>query len=303
MNPQIINYRSILSMVVFLLMLGCGQDDPVPVPANTIISENFVEGVLFQQFQEGEFEIHIQTSSPATFSRASGVRSFDIDPSGRGMVDLRPNLYFVNIRWADNTEERLPIIITNHIPEAKNTIKALKNMSTDHEGYVFIFRHADAREGEDIMDPNIPEWWKSCDPNLARQMNDRGRENSARIGLGIRNFNAPLGKGISSEFCRARQTLELMDLNIPVTIDARLNHENASSDQPIAPDINVIISEYHEPGKILIIVGHFNMMERSPYLPYIEPFSMSDGLLMKRNSDGTQKFIGCIPFSYWALFV
>jgi phosphohistidine phosphatase SixA len=299
------NLQNCFKLIIGLLFLGqlmsCQPD--AETPSNTILSENYQDGIFYQQHAEDAYEIEIRTNAPASFSRASPGPTFDIDPSGKTMVTLDPGAYFVDLEWEDGTKERLPIVIAKYVPEAKNAVSAMKNMSNNPDGYVLIFRHADSRDGEDIRDDSFPEWWKSCDPALARQMNDRGKQNSKRIGDGIRKLNIPLNKGISSEFCRARQTLEYMELdNLEVILDARLNHENANPKRPIFGDLNLIISENYEPNKVLVMVGHFNMMDQSPYLPFVEPFSMSDGFLMKRNSDGTQKFIGCIPLSYWNLF-
>lgn len=294
-------YFRLLAGLLFLIQLmSCQTEDEVP--ANTILSDNYHEGIFFQQHAEGNYEMEIRTSTPATFSRASPGPTFDIDPSGKTTVELAAGVYFVEINWQDGTNERLPIVITRHIPEAKNTVSAMKNMSSNPDGYVLIFRHADARDGEDIRDPNIPDWWKSCDPALARQMNDRGRQNSKRIGDGIKKLNVPINKGVSSEFCRARQTFEYMEIDIPVVLDDRINHENANDRRPIYGDLNNIISENYEQGKVLLVVGHYNMIEESPYRDLVEPFSMSDGFLMKRNSNGTQQFVGYVPLAYWNLF-
>jgi phosphohistidine phosphatase SixA len=68
----------------------------------------------------------------------------------------------------------------------------------------------------DKPDSPVVEWWKSCDPEIARQLNEEGKENSRKIGASIKKLNIPLAGSLSSEFCRAVQTIEFMDLDVEI---------------------------------------------------------------------------------------
>ncbi|MCU0391591.1 MAG: histidine phosphatase family protein [Thermoflexibacter sp.] len=83
-------------------------------------------------------------------------------------------------------------------------------------GYVLVFRHAIATMGADIFNNNVPNWWKSCEATIARQLSPEGRVQAERIGRAIRLLKIPVGKVISSEYCRTIQTAQLMNFGLTI---------------------------------------------------------------------------------------
>jgi len=78
-------------------------------------------------------------------------------------------------------------------------------------GFIVYFRHAGtdwsqndqvARDGD----------WESCDGTRMRQLSDAGRETARDVGRAIRALGIPISDVFSSEYCRARETAELLDL-------------------------------------------------------------------------------------------
>ncbi len=52
----------------------------------------------------------------------------------------------------------------------------------------------------------------SCDPTRMRQLSERGRETAREVGAAIRRLGIPVANVYASEYCRSRQTAELLGL-------------------------------------------------------------------------------------------
>ena len=93
-------------------------------------------------------------------------------------------------------------------------------------GYVIYFRHAATESQSDYV--SAARDWTSCDPTRMRQLSEAGREASRRIGNAFRTLGIPVGGVAASEYCRAVETAELMDLGeVEATTDI-LNTRSAS---------------------------------------------------------------------------
>lgn len=78
-------------------------------------------------------------------------------------------------------------------------------------GYNIYFRHAptDWSLNDQVR---VEGDWTSCDPQRMRQLSAEGRALARRVGAAIRRLKIPIGEVIASEYCRTRQTAELMGL-------------------------------------------------------------------------------------------
>lgn len=271
---------------------------------NLIVSEAFEDGIFFVEHLENGYNLQIETNNPAVFLPNDNRATIDINPSGTAELDNDPGVYYVDYYFENspNNIRTLPLLITPNISLARNTVNLLKNLENEHEGYSLVLRHTQARVGDDIVDSPIPEWWKSCDPEVARQLNEEGKRNSGIIGNAIKKLSIPIGAAISSEFCRAVQTIEFMDLDITFPTDSRLNHENENPKSPIYDDVFDIIKESTHTEGILMVVGHYNILEDIPNRDIIRPFDMADGFLMRKTATGELEFTGTVPFYFWLLF-
>jgi hypothetical protein len=88
-------------------------------------------------------------------------------------------------------------------------------------GFVIWWRHGTATQCEDKRDLGLAsettfQWWKSCDKDcttaVARQLSPSGVVEAQTIGAAIRAKGIPFGRVISSEYCRCRESAELMNL-------------------------------------------------------------------------------------------
>lgn len=286
-------------LAVFLLT-ACEEEENEP--DHYIASEEFSAGIFYTEYLQEGISFSIETSDSATFSPAEDETTMDISEDGSVTGQYEPGLYWVKINWENGEDDLLPVVVTPYPQEAKNTIYALSHMETEGDNFVVVLRHTNANLGEDIGDDSgIQDWWMSCDPELARQVDDNGRYKAKSIGEGFQRVNMPVSLGISSEFCRAKQTIEFMGLDFPVQIDGRLNHHTHNvSPNSTYSDLEDVILENPQESGVLLVVGHSNLLNDNPYNDLIGEFNMADGFLMKREGDQLN-FVGAIPYWYWSL--
>jgi phosphohistidine phosphatase SixA len=287
-------------ILIPLLISSCLEEEK---EENMIISKDYIDGVFFLEHLDDGLKINIETNKPAKFFPNSERQTFEIEASGFAELSLPQGVYWIDCSFEEspNIIETFPILIMKNKAHAIRTVGSLRNMKEDYQGFALVLRHVDARIGDDIVDSPLPDWWKSCDPEVARQLNDNGRRNGKKIGNAIKKLQIPIETAISSEFCRAVQTIEAMALDIEIETDSRLNHENANPNDPMFEDVFDIIKENQTKG-VQLLVGHFNMIDSNPYRNLFRPFNMSDGFLMKVNNQGQLEFIGSVPLYLWSLF-
>ena len=112
-------------------------------------------------------------------------------------------------------------------------------------GYVIYFRHGTTDQTRQDMLP-IPDY---NDCGTQRILNDAGRQESRIIGQSFRTLSIPVGKVLSSEFCRTREMATLMlgrfDLEPALTYTKEMN-ENYFR----------LLSTPPAPGANTVLVGH-----------------------------------------------
>jgi hypothetical protein len=88
-------------------------------------------------------------------------------------------------------------------------------------GFVIWWRHGAATQCEDRRDLGLAsetafQWWKSCDKDcataVARQLSPSGVVEAQTMGVAIKAKGIPFGRVISSEYCRCRESAQLMNL-------------------------------------------------------------------------------------------
>jgi broad specificity phosphatase PhoE len=129
-------------------------------------------------------------------------------------------------------------------------------------GYTLYFRHAATDWGGTDRIAADGDW-TSCDPNRMRQLSAPGRDSARHVGEAIRALRIPVGKVLSSEYCRAAATARLLNLGPVETTPAIMNMraaEYVGGPQAVILRARRILSEPPPPGTNVIIVGHGNLM-------------------------------------------
>ena len=188
--------------IFFVLLLGlglwgCQKDEPTPwtigfadslivmtnAPVNLIASEP----TLWRLLQNGR----ITNISGSTFTT----------PNTAGFFTLQA------VKTADTTQKQTRVVIVTPLADLFTDIR--------RGGYAIVFRHASAADGTDVFNSTLPQWWKSCDNKVARQLSTPiGYDESRNLGRAIRRLKLPIGKVMSSEFCRCFTTAQLMQLGM-----------------------------------------------------------------------------------------
>jgi broad specificity phosphatase PhoE len=129
-------------------------------------------------------------------------------------------------------------------------------------GYVIYFRHAGTDWSQDDQ-VAVDGDWKSCDSGRMRQLSDQGRKAARSIGEAFRRLQIPVGRVLSSEYCRARQTAELMNLGPVAPTRAIMNMlvaDMVGGRAAVIERARRELGRLPEAGTNTVIVAHGNLM-------------------------------------------
>jgi len=146
---------------------------------------------------------------------------------------------------------------TPETPIGPGLVEALRD-----GGYTIYFRHAatDWRNGDRLEQAGD---WTSCEPERMRQLSEKGRETARRIGEAIRALGIPVGRVLSSEYCRAAETARLMALGPVETTRDIMNLRAAAfvgGRAAVVRRARQVFSRPPPAGTNVVIVGHGNLM-------------------------------------------
>lgn len=180
-------------------------------------------------------------------------------------------------------------------------------------GYVIHWRHASADVCSDktnlgtAANPIVPDWWKSCDANCpappgestatARQLNDEGRDESVRIGQAFDILRLPVGRVLSSEFCRNVGTAELMDLGAPIEQLPSITFFVYDEANRCANSYELIAAA-PAAGTNTAIIGHAGFP--SPACPVIGTLAWGEAAIFKPDGAGGTPFVTRVSDDEWA---
>jgi phosphohistidine phosphatase SixA len=191
----------------------------------------------------------------------------------------------------------------NKLDTLKRSVIVLKDADLFNDikkgGYIFSFRHAAASVGSDQTSSKVPEWWKSCESTIARQITlPIGKNQSDSTGKVIKFLKIPVDTTITSEFCRCKQTTEYFNLGVPnktikditfFVYDEGNRYENSMkyfANRPIT-------------DKNYIVVGHAGF-GKTPTPAPLATLEWGDAAIFKQVSLGTEpKFIKTIRVKEW----
>lgn len=152
-------------------------------------------------------------------------------------------------------------------------------------GHIIYFRHAQTeKDYADQADPNM----KLEDCETQRKLNDVGIQQAKDIGAAFTEKNIPVGKVITSEYCRAWKTADLAfgrhEKNPKLNF---LPFEEYTDEQVEEMKANVmpLLTAAPESGKNTVIVGHDDIFEAATGI-YPDP----QGLAYVLTPDGNDGF-------------
>jgi phosphohistidine phosphatase SixA/protein-S-isoprenylcysteine O-methyltransferase Ste14 len=164
-------------------------------------------------------------------------------------------------------------------------------------GHVLLFRHA-STTGQD-HDVEVG------DCSTQRNLSEAGREQARAIGQRLRDRGIKIGKVISSQYCRAKETAQLMgaeaietmsnlnELSIHVTLVEQI-FGNSEKDEKILGPVRAIIKDWKDQSNLLL-VSHAPIIRNLTH----DRVNMGEGLVLRPNPKGRFGFtiVGKIPRS------
>jgi len=129
-------------------------------------------------------------------------------------------------------------------------------------GLNIYFRHAETDWSQ--SDHVTKLWdWRSCDPKRMRQLSSAGVATAKRIGAAMRALKIPVGSVMSSEYCRAEQTANLLDLG-KVTPTLEIMNMRAADyvggRKAVIQRARIVLATAPPKGTNRVIVGHGNLL-------------------------------------------
>lgn len=164
-------------------------------------------------------------------------------------------------------------------------------------GYTMYFRHA-ATEWSQSDQVSRAGDWSSCDPARIRQLSDEGRRAAQSVGEAIRALAIPIGRVLSSPYCRCKETAEQMRLGQVETTDDLMNLRVAAyfgGTDVIVERARRQLGTIPESGTNTVLVAHGNLARAATSVYPDE----GEGLIFQAQPDGRFVFVGRLTPSRW----
>ena len=198
-----------LGILYVLFMSSCKKEDPLPPLALSGLS---ADSLIVNIDTALQITANIPVIWQLVGSNSGTLTPSSTDPKITNYRTPRvAGTYTLRILNQSDTTEK--IIRTFIVTPRASIFNALRR-----GGYVLSFRHALATTSVDQTSFALTtNWWKSCDPNFARQLdNPVGRLQAERTGSALKLLKIPVGRVVSSEFCRCIQTAQFMNLGVNI---------------------------------------------------------------------------------------
>jgi len=185
------------------------------------------------------------------------------------------------LNQADTSEKIIRTVIVSPRASLLNSLRG--------GGYVLSFRHGLATTGADQLGSTVPNWWKSCESTIARQLDSpAGRVQSEKMGKALKLLKIPIGKAISSEFCRCLQTLQLMNLGVNIETSKFLTYYVYDEANRYANTLN-LVKEQAISKQNTVFSTHVGFGAIPPTANRIlSNLSMGDAAVFKLNPNGAE---------------
>ncbi len=176
-------------------------------------------------------------------------------------------------------------------------------------GYVLHWRHASANVCADdtalgtASTTGYPDWWKRCDAMCAtpqtttataRQLNATGVTEATAIGDVFAQRGIPIGRVLSSEFCRNVATAELMAFGPPIEQRQDLTYFVHDEANRCAASY-ALIGQVPAAGTNTAMIGHAGFT-----CPILGDLAWSEAAVFKPDGTGAALLLGTVVWGDWA---
>lgn len=143
------------------------------------------------------------------------------------------------------------------------------------------------RHGATIGGAGDPPGFRLEDCATQRNLTEKGIAESRAAGERVRAQKVPIGKVISSQWCRCQDTARLMDLGRSVEINPTFNNAYTLRDRrdELTSGARAVIAAWKGPGALVIVTHGANILPLTGFQPVegemvvVEPEPVPDGKL------------------------
>ena len=265
-----------LIAVATAVVIGCGGSDSAP--GGRVVVAPFAPTMV--ALTQHQFSAVVPGTTDQRVAWASNAGQIALD--GTFTAPIRPGRYIVTATSVADSSKRgsVEVVVTS--------IGAALRAG----GYVVWFRHASATIGVD--NPNGPTgWWQRCDSSVARQLDANGETQARAIGAAIRAQSIPIGRVVTSEFCRSRRTAELMALGVTpeTSIDITYLQPQYATTGPVQ-----WLQELPRAGTNIFLIAH----SQGQSVPMLGPLDQGDAAIFRSEAQGRYSFVARARPSDWS---
>jgi phosphohistidine phosphatase SixA len=158
-------------------------------------------------------------------------------------------------------------------------------------GQVLLFRHATA-DGP----PRDPGAFGPCQ-NPERSLNEAGRAEAQAIGAAIRALRIPVGRVVSSPFCRNIETAHLAFGRAEVTLDLTASFSlDPTTREQLTLMLRRLVSTLPERGTNSVLVSHADAIQDALDLS----LEQGEAVILRPDGDGSFSIMAHIQPAEWA---
>lgn len=164
-------------------------------------------------------------------------------------------------------------------------------------GYNIYFRHAQTDWSQSDRIDKAGDW-KSCDPSRVRQLSAAGRDTARAVGEAIRALDIPVGRVLASPYCRAVDTVRLMDLGAVETTTDVMNLRAADyigGRDTVVETARELLATPPPAGTNTVIAAHGNVARAAtPVYP-----GEAEAVIFRPDGTGGFIFVGRLEPEQW----
>jgi len=225
--------------LLVLVLVGCAQAaiatpslPPAPTPASNTVPIT-------------------PTAAPPTETRASAT----LAPTNTQLptITFTPTAALATVPSATIRVVVTPTSETAGPLEGAALVQALRQ-----GGYTIVFRHAITDRSQTDSVPQVLE-----DCGKQRNLNEQGRTQAREIGSAITRLKIPIGRVLTSPYCRTRETAMLAFGSAEVTLKLDNAFINADRREELERSLKELVLESPEAGTNTVLVTHGDNMTRA----------------------------------------
>lgn len=277
--------KNLLCISCLILFFSCKNEPAAPLP----LQFQGFDGKMALVAPSGILKIKM--NQPVNWRSTAGTVTQGLNDTLIYTAPSTTGVQQIVIKHPTNSADSL--LLTVAVTPSAALFKSLRAGNN-----LIMFRHAAADVGADQPNSTTPDWWKSCDSKLARQLNAQGMQDAANIGKTLKLIDIPVGRVMSSEFCRCFTTAEQLATGLPVQQAKELTL--TVYDEPKRCDTMLrLASAQPRDGKNSLFVIHAGITVTQPECNLLNNLQWGDASIFALNADKTISYVGRIPVKDW----